>query len=176
MIDSQWPLPVSPSSILLPLPPCMFTMQQFETYKKNKEEWFSPALYSSHNGYRFVVGILACGVDRIGKDTHISLKVYLAKGEHDGKLNWPFLGHLSISLLNWRENHNNIDVKVMFDNRAKVNGLSDRVTKGERAITGNGYPRFINNDNLCFNRSKNTEYLRNDTLCFCVSEIYTDKS
>lgn len=152
-------------------------MKQFATCKKNKEEWYSPPVYSTDNGYRFVVGIFASG-DGQGKNTHVSLKVYLAKGEHDDKLQWPFRGRFKISLLNWRENCNNVDghhhATIMFDDRAIVDGLSDRVIKGDRAINGKGFPRFIQNDSLCFNRLKNTEYLRNDTLCFCVSEIRTD--
>lgn len=173
-IDSQWSVPISSTTTLLPLPPCFMTMTGFENHKKERKEWFSPPVYSSPTGYRFVVGVMASGTGP-GKNTHVSLAVYLAKGEYDEKLNWPFRGRFNISLLNWREpRHNDIDAVVIFDDRAKVNGLSNRVTHGDRASKGNGYSKLVGHNNLYLNISKNTEYLHNDTLCFLVTAVHAE--
>ena len=175
-IDSQWCIPIAPTPTLLPLPPCIVTMTGYEGLKRSRQEWFSPTIFSHPAGYRFVLGIQACGSE-IGKNTYVSLAVYLAKGEHDDQLKWPFQGNVSVSLLNWREKKGNKDTKVMFDGRANTKGLCNRVIKGEgveqRASKGNGYPQFLPYGSLGYNKANNTQYLHKDTLCFCITKIET---
>ena len=169
-IDYKWPIPLSPSPTLLSIPPCVFTMTDYSRFKEREEEWFSPPFFSGVGGYKFVVGIFPSG-SKAGKGSHISLTTYLAKGENDERLKWPFQGTVKIFLLNWRGQHGHRDGTTCFDGRAHIDGLSKRVQGKDRASHGKGYSQFVAHKELCFNPSKNTEYLRNDTLCLRIDEI-----
>ena len=59
----------------------------FSAHQLSNKPWLSPPFYTQKNGYMF------------------KLKVYpngggpgLAAGEHDEKLNWPFIGYVTVQL------------------------------------------------------------------------------
>ena len=100
-----------------------------------------------------------------GKGTHVSVFAYLMKGDNDDSLSWPFTGIVTFELLNQLEDKNHHKNMATFP---ADNVASQRVVKRER-VGGWGYPRFISHADLDYNASKNTQYLKDDTLVFRVS-------
>ena len=65
---------------------------------------FSKAFYSGPHGYKMCLGVFPCG-DGEGKGMHISLFVYMLRGENDSELKWPFRGSVVLELLNQQADH-----------------------------------------------------------------------
>ena len=97
-----------------------------------------------------------------GKDSHVSAFLYLMKGEYDESLKWPFRGDVTIQLLN-QTSMEHLTVTIHFNDSASAS--TSRVTIGERAKTGRGFPCFISHVDLQPN------YLKNDSLCLCVKDV-----
>ena len=47
----------------------------------------------------------------IGRGTHVSVSVFMMKGEFDSHLQWPFKGEVTVQLVNQREGGENYDRK-----------------------------------------------------------------
>ncbi len=99
------------------------------------------------------------------KGTHVSVFACLMKGDHDDTLTWPFTGSVTFELLNQLEDKNHHRKTTTFPANAEA---SQRVLDSERGI-GYGKPAFITFDDLDYDASANTQYLKDDTLVFRVS-------
>ena len=143
-------------------------MNNFSQHKSLEDPWYSPPFYSGAGGYKLQLRVEANGYSS-GKGTHLSVFVYLLKGENDEKLKWPFMGDLNIQLLNWREDEGHKE--ILLGHNSTPLGSLERVMKGERAACGMIYRRFVSHTDLLYNLEKNTKYLYNDTLCFRVSRV-----
>ena len=101
-----------------------------------------------------------------GKGTHVSVGVYMMKGEFDSHLKWPFKGEITVELVNQKEGGKNYERKpVKHTDSEQRDSYFQRVTKGERATGGWGLPQFIYHADL-YKPEKGKEYLLNDTLIF----------
>ena len=109
-----------------------------------------------------------CGV---GAGTHVSVYVYLMRGEYDSKLVWPFKGDITIQLVNHNtdDHHERI---VPFNDAAVAYGSSDRVTSGDRAAKGMRCEKFISHTDV---ESSTNQYIVNNSLTFRITkfEVYT---
>ena len=94
---------ISHASMDLPdrVVPYEFTFSSFTDRCENPQLWFSHLFYTRARGYRprICIKVAPEGNDE-GKDTHVSIYVYMRKGEHDDTLTWPFKGVVIIQLLN----------------------------------------------------------------------------
>ena len=114
------------------------------------------------------VEVTAVG-EGVGQGTHVSLMVYILRGEHDDCLNWPFRGSVTIWLLNERQRDGgHFEVCVEFTDAPLVN--AGRVEMGERSA-GWGLPLFISHSGLQYDRVANTEYLKYDRLRLVVTSV-----
>ena len=151
------------------IPPFIINVTNFTDYKKLNAEYYSAPFYSSSNGYKMQLKIDANGYGKC-KGTHVSVFVYLMKGENDNILKWPFTGDISIHLLNWRENNGHVKDIITFNDNASLMSRS-KVIKGERAPDAFGRLNFISHSELHSNPSNNTEYISSDTLCFLIGNV-----
>ena len=151
------------------IPPFIVNVTNFTDYKKLNAEYYSAPFYSSSNGYKMQLCVVANGYGK-GKGTHVSVYVYLMKGANDSRLKWPFTGDISIHLLNWREDDGHVKDIIPFDDNASLMSRS-KVIEGERAPNGIGYFDFIPHSELDYNHSNNTEYVSSDTLCFLIGNV-----
>ena len=103
------------------------------------------------------------------KGTHVSVFIYLMKGENDAKLKWPFRGIVIVSLLNQLQNDNHHTYKIVF-NKATPIESSGQVTKTNRAKSGRGPGNFISNKAL-IKAKEGTSYLQEDCLYFRIDSI-----
>ena len=151
---------VAPTPIFNPPPDII--MNEFERL-------FSPAFYTHVGGYKMCLGIDANGWGT-SKGTHVSVGVWMMKGEFDSHLKWPFKGEITVELVNQKEGGENYEMKpVEHTDSEKCNDFQ-RVTERERAERGWGYPQFISHADL-YKPEKGKEYLLNDTLIFRVAKV-----
>ena len=120
--------------------------------RKEKKIW---TFYSSSYGYHMQIRVLVYtdGVKQV------SVFVGVQEGKHDAKLKWPFIGKVTIQILNQLEDRNHHEMILPM-------------TKEDNIVIGRslGYPKFIPHLKLSRNPfTYNTQYLKDDTLYFRVS-------
>ena len=129
-------------------------------YKKKRDEniiFHSPSFYTSSEGYKLKFKVYTNG-NEDGEGAHISVYVHLIRGEYDFMLNWPFVGEITITLLNQLEDDNHHE---------KIFNITPE--KNLRVGNGRGYPHFIHQLALPYSDKYFTQYLKNNTLYFRVS-------
>ena len=154
-----------------PRPWWVFKLEGFEEKKRNDETWHSDPVYSHFGGYKMCLCVYPNG-NNDGKGTHISLFVYLMKGDNDDNLKFPFKGCIVVSLLNQLEDKNHRTKEPWSPEDKNISeDTSGRVTKGEMSRYGYGYSKFIPQNDLNYNSDKNYLYLKNDCLFFRVDRF-----
>ena len=133
----------------------------FQQHKLDSPDFYTPPFYTSSKGYKMCVRVHANGIGD-GEGTHVSVYAYLMKGDNDDSLSWPFTGTVTIELLNQLEDKNHHKKAIAFTAGYRS---SQRVVNGEKG-TGSGYHKYISHTDLDYNASKNTQYLKDDTLGF----------
>ena len=160
----QW-LQNEPTSY--PCPLWVIKMEGVQEKKEKNEAWFSDPVYSHFGGYKMCLKVYANG-NGDGKGSHVSVFAYLMQGDNDDKLKWPFKGTIKVSLLNQLEDGQHLTKQAWSPDRVIPEDTSGRVTEGERAANGWGYPEFISQQDLSYQGDKNCQYLKDNTLFFRV--------
>ena len=150
-----------------PHPPWVIKMEGFQERKEKEEEWFSDPVYSHFGGYKLCLNVDANGCGST-KGTHVSVYVYLMRGDNDNNLKWPFKGTIKVSLLNQLEEGQHLTKQVWSPSSNVPENTSGRVTEGERASGGWGQPAFIPHQDLAYQSDKKQHFLKADTLYFRV--------
>ena len=143
--------------------PIFFEVQKFSECKRGDKILYSPSFYSSHDGYRFLLGVAPNG-NGPGRGTHISIFAYLEKGDNDDSLTWPFRGTVIVDLINQLEDKNHLRFVINFPEDEAASG---RVVGRERS-SGWGKKRLIAHSQLGNIPGRNIQYLRNDILVFRI--------
>ena len=130
------------------------TMTDFEECRKDNESWYSPHFYTHPKGYKMCLRVYANGLGD-GEGTHLSLYVYLMRGEFDDQLKWPLRGAVTIQLVNQEEDKDHVMRTAHFDEGSSAE-TNNRVLKRGRATKAPGirkfvsqsdlYPKFLNDD------------------------------
>ena len=157
----------SPSVVFIPPP--VIIMTNFSQHKRARDPWYSPPFYSHIGGYKMCLRVDANGHSS-STGTHVSLFVYLMRGEYDNDLLWPFRGCITFQMCNRRVDTGHLNSIVTYDDRVE-DDVAGRVTEGERALEGWGRVEFTPHTALCYDASTNTEFLVNDSLKFRVTTI-----
>ena len=145
-----------------PHPPWVFEMKGFQKKKDEDEEWFSDPVYSHFGGYKMCLNVDTNGYGG-AKGTHVSVFIYLMRGDNDSNLKWPFKGTITVSLLNQLEDGQHHTEKVWLPDENIPERFCGRVTEGERAKSGRGKPTYVLHKDLGHQR-----FLKNNTLFFRV--------
>ena len=99
------------------------------------------------------------------KGSHVSVCIYLMKGDNDNVLLFPFSGNIIIKLLNWTEDNGHVEEIIQFNESTPL-VCRQRVTDGEMSSVGCGcWCNFLSHVDLYNNK----EYLHNDKMCFTIS-------
>ena len=169
MNDDNWQysyIPVEPTS---PLPleikqqsekSTKLIVTNFERHRISKGSWISRPFYTHLQGYKMCLRITADG-EGTGKGTHITVAVYLMKGEFDDQLEWPFRGDITIQLLN---------------QQGDKKGHFTRTIRGAEAVRGSGKSgeKFISAWGISQFKLQSEVYqkfLKNDSLKFQVATV-----
>ena len=151
----------------LVLPPVDIVMDEFRKRMLNNDIWYSPPFYSHLGGYKMCLRVDANG-EGDGRGTHVSVFVYLMRGEFDDDLKWPFSGKITVQLkrtncfLLRRQNGPKYVQRIISLNDADDDSLRRPTTE---MSAGRGYD-FISHHNLYA-----WNYLMNDKLTFCISDV-----
>ena len=143
----------------------VFEMTDFQDYKETGEVFQSPPFYTSRRGYKMCVRVYASG-GGCGEGTHISVAVFLMKGDNDDSLT-PFTGTVTLEVLNQIENKNHQKATITF---SADHEASKRVLDGRNEL-GRGHDFHLDLD---YQPDRNCQYLEYDTLVFRVSVQATD--
>ena len=152
-------------SMKLGVPPLHFTMSNFNQLKTKNTCWWSPPTYTHLHRYKFCTPIRPKGLGT-GLGTHVSVWLYSMPGEFDATLQWPAKFTITLQLLNQHRDQDHITVTKQFQWNKP---LSERVSAG--LFT----PTLIALTDLELNAQKQTQYLKDDCLRFCITKIETQK-
>ena len=108
-----------------------FKISDYSLWKAETQTYYSEPFYTSCDGYRIRIRVDPNGNDGC-EATHVSVFVKLLKGSNDQKLQWPFLGTVTVELLNQLADDDHHIMMIPFD-------LEDNVLVGSNL----GYPGFI---------------------------------
>ena len=147
--------------------PHTIRMIDYLKHKSDKDQFYSPPFYNSYNGYKMCLRVDPNGWGE-AEGTHVSVGVYLMKGDNDDSLSWPFTGTVTFELLNQLEDKNHHQATTTFPADCKS---SRRVVDGERPLLGYGRSQFISQANLAHKPLTNIQYLKDDTLVFKIVSV-----
>ena len=116
-------------STTVPLSPPTLTMSNFKKLKAEGTPWYSPPVYTHHQGYKIGLAVVANGWDD-GEGYYISVFVHLRRGEFDDNLDWPFYGEISFQILDQINGNKHTSHTVYFNDEVDQEACS-RVTVGE---------------------------------------------
>ena len=135
----------------------IYKVTDFETKKTANTFDKSHPFYTSPQGYKMEIPFYANGYGS-SEGTHVSVYIRLLQGSYDASLSWPFVGSVTLTLLNQLADENH---------HSKTNDyvLKSNVQVGD----GFGHDQFISHSELSYNPDKNTQYLKNNTLYFRVT-------
>ena len=137
------------------------TFDNFQERKKKGEEWYSQPFYSQIGGYKMCLRVDANGF-AFGKGSHVSVMVYLMKGEFDHLLEWPFHGEVTVQLLSMASDGQPLEKKFVFDEKAPREIINKPVN--DRNSSGKGEVKFLAHSAI-------GGYLKSKTLLFNISDI-----
>ena len=130
-----------------------FRIIKYERKKSNNDRFCTQPFYTSSNGYHMCIQVYPDG-----QGTHVSVYAELMQGRYDQQLNWPFVGNVTVELLNQLadEKHHSMTICIYPEDNMNIgNSL--------------GYPEFAPHSRLSHDPVNNTQYLKDDTLYFRVS-------
>ena len=108
-----------------------------------------------------------------GKGTHVSVFVFLMKGENDHQVPWPFEHDVRYRILNWKKDEDHAINTADFKNSSTP--CKQRVTSQERATSGWGKSQLLPLSYLSDGAAEDTQYLHNDCLCVQVLKVEPPK-
>ena len=139
----------------------VFKLTGYKMKKKNNEIFYSPAFYTSTDGYHMCVRIDSGGVG-YGKGTHISVFFHILKGQYNKNLKWPLTGTATCEILNQLEDQNHVLYKLTYNEKYKgYTAIGVKYAWGTHTL--------IEHSKLLHDPVKNTQYLKDDTLYFRVT-------
>ena len=144
--------------------PVIYKFTSFNQHNTLHDRIYSPAFYTSPKGYKMCISVYANG-NGDGENTHVSVFVYLMKGENDDYLPWLFTGKVTVKLLNQLEDRKHHSVFMKFTPEDDFSRVVDK----ERSSRGWGWTTYISHSDLGPNTAKNRQYLKDDRLHFRIS-------
>ena len=145
------------------VPPVDIIFDNFKNHKKECDVWFSPPFYShlQIGGYKMCLKVVANG-EASGEGTHVSVYIFLMRGEFDNVLKWPFRGKITVQLKKKDPPHHQLTIDL-FSHVPRE--CVCKPTK-ERNRFGRGCGKYISHSDLYAGR-----YVKKNNLLFCVSDI-----
>ena len=140
-----------------------FVMTDYYKHKKARDDWYSTPFYTGHRGYKLRLCVTIDDVLLAGDGTHISVWVFLMRGEYDDSLEWPFSADITIKLVNWIKSQDGHEVVMSTIPH-------DRLSVSEGKHLSPGIFKFI-----AYNEVESTtgfrQYLKNECLMFRVTKV-----
>ena len=135
-----------------------FKLSNYSIKTKLRKHDFRP-FYTSPCGYKlcFFLYPIGCGE---GSKSHLSVFLKVLHGPFDDQLVWPFKCNFTVELLNQLTDSNHCSHTITYDGGN---------IHGRPGGDGWGIQTYLELSKLAYNSSKNTHYLKDDTLYFRVT-------
>ena len=144
-----------------------FAVPSFHSMKEKGLLFYGTPIYTHRGGYKLCPCVCPNG-NGMGKGTHVSVRCFLMRGEHDDALPWPVEADVVLEMLNWRENKNHKRHTVTLSHGASGAKVSTRVPIDGMAECGRGPHTFATHSSLSYDATANTQFLNEDCLLFKV--------
>ncbi|XP_064383412.1 TNF receptor-associated factor 4-like [Halichondria panicea] len=153
--------PVQPPSSKVP--PVKLVVTDVKQLRLLRDDWTFEPFYS-RGGYKMVLNVYPYG-NQCGSGTHLSVFIRLVQGEYDQQLQWPFLGKVTVTLVDQRLGRHKTETLY-------YHSWSNCGARRFNTLTNaHGWDTFIEHKYLPPN------YLKNDCLVFRIDDIkYTTSS
>ena len=138
------------------------TITNFSQYQEN-EGWYSPPFYTHSQGYKMCLCVMPKGWG-IGQGTHLSVLIYMMRGEFDEQLKWPFRGDITYQLIDLEESKDHV-AEVIHFNDYTPSQSAKRVTEGEENSNGWGHSQVFPLSRLA------GKYLMNDCIKIHITKL-----
>ncbi len=109
-----------------PLGAPVLTMTNYQQHKRDDDRWFSPPVYTHHQGYKICLNVFADGAST--SKGNVSVYCTFMRGEFDDSLKWPFRGAISYQLLDQVNGENHKTRTIFYDDKVP-NNYCARVTE-----------------------------------------------
>ena len=139
-----------------------FTMTNFEQHKADSDRWFSSHFYTHPQGYKMCLSVEANGFGT-SKGMHTSVFIHLMRGEFDEQLKWPYVGKITVMLVDQLDNRRHYTRTISFELAPEV--YKKRVTDGPTNPAGYGTSSFLPHASL------EPHYLKNNCLKFRIVRV-----
>lgn len=121
-------------------------------------EMYSPAFYTSQDGYKLCVRINLNGVDS-GAGKHIAVFVHMMQGDFDAILKWPFTATIILSILDQSDQNERDDITETLVPEPSMKTFQRPTTSP--SPTASGFPHFVPIEKIC-----ERKYVKNNTMFF----------
>ena len=138
----------------------VFTMTNFEEYKRDNDHWYSSHFYTHPKGYKMYLDVYANG----NQGTHLSVYVGLLQGEFDDQLKWPFRGEVTVKLVNQEEDKVHVIGTSPFNSSTPEKYCKRVMTENGHGL-GWGFGDFLPLTEL------QPKYLKNDCIKLCIKKV-----
>ena len=137
-------------------------MSNFNPLKTDYAYWYSSPTYTHTYGYKFSIMVRPSGSFSGGWHTHVSVGLNAISGEFDATLQWPAKFTITLQLLNQHRDQDHITVTKWF-----------QWSKSESEKMSVAWFTFnlIAHTDLELNAQKQTQYLKDNCLHFCITKI-----
>ena len=148
------------------IPPPSFVVKDFTRRRSSANSVYSSLPFYSHiQGYKLALGVVVNGWG-VGKGSHVSVFLFLLRGEYDNNLSWPFQADIKLQLVNQMQDSLHKEVTISTLNESDAAGR----VRNKNAACLKEFPMFISHDAL-FDEHENIQYLKHDSLEFRVVNI-----
>ena len=147
-------------------------VNNFDKLKSDETQWYSRPFNTHVGGYKMCLCIYANG-NGSGEGTHISVFVYMMRGDFDSHLQWPFKGKITVQLVNQKEGGEHYEMNPVTMTSQTADGYNDvfhRCVDCDISDEGWGLQEFVSHADL-YKPEEGKEYLKNDTLKFRVTKV-----
>jgi len=156
--------------------PVIFKMSNISDNMNCGHSWVSRPFFAFDKGYKMCLVVYGGGYGD-GRNSHLSVSLYLMKGPYDDQLeqsgHWPLNGVFKIELLNQMNDYLHYTTHVKFNSTA-CSKCTNRVLQNDIASSGWGNPLFITHDVFLRDNIIYTNFIRNDSIYFRVSSYSAD--
>ena len=133
-----------------------------------KEKQYLPSFYTHSHGYCMCIRVYTNGHGS-GEGTHVSIFTCLMQGPYDDHLKWPFIGEITIQIVNQAGDHSHVEDTIPYNDET-VDIYAGRVIGEERA-NGWGFQKFLAHTDLEYNAKKNIQYLKDNIIIVRVVRV-----
>ena len=152
---------------IIPTCPITIKISHYARYKRSNATWQSDPFFSHTKGYKMNLGVYSGGFSE-AEHTHMSVFLFINKGQYDDELTWPLRGELKIKLLNQLSDDEHLVHAVTYDDT--TDHRARRIAEEDQTTYGNGIIHFISNTDL--NKVTPTcQFLKDDCIFLQVSKV-----